>query len=94
MVHAVAGAAGGMVAMRVSSYRCRAHACRASTYPLVSLSVRAQVETKKGDDSTLEAAKKVIQVRFAPSGSSSLWGSGMASVGYTTACHRRLAATP
>ena len=39
-----------------------ADAPRASTYPLVSLSVRAQVETKKGNsDSTIEAAKKVIQ---------------------------------
>lgn len=70
----------------------RAEPHRASTYPLVSLSVRAQVETKKGDDSTLEAAKKVIQVRIALTALLIL--SVMAFPGYTTACPHRSAASP
>ncbi|CDR36618.1 RHTO0S02e04610g1_1 [Rhodotorula toruloides] len=47
-VHAVAGAAGGCIAMAV-------------TYPLVNLSTRSQVEAKSKKESTRSAALKVIQ---------------------------------
>jgi hypothetical protein len=48
-IHALAGAAGGALSMAV-------------TYPLVNLSTRAQVETKKqGNESTLGAVRRIIQ---------------------------------
>ncbi|GJN88130.1 hypothetical protein Rhopal_001086-T1 [Rhodotorula paludigena] len=47
-VHAVAGAAGGCIAMAV-------------TYPLVNLSTRSQVEAKSKHESTRAAVLKVIQ---------------------------------
>ncbi|GAA5863901.1 hypothetical protein JCM8547_005274 [Rhodosporidiobolus lusitaniae] len=47
-VHAVAGAAGGCIAMAI-------------TYPLVNLSTRSQVEAKSGRESTRSAALAVIK---------------------------------
>jgi len=48
MIHAAAGAAGGVVAMSL-------------TYPLIFLSTRAAVETKKNHTSTLDALKKILR---------------------------------
>jgi len=47
VAHALAGAGGGLLSM-------------ALTYPLITLSTRAQVESKKTQMSTLEAVKKII----------------------------------
>lgn len=47
VTHALAGAGGGLISM-------------ALTYPLITLSTRAQVESKKAQMSTLEAVKKII----------------------------------
>ena len=48
IAHALAGAGGGLVAMTL-------------TYPLITLSTRAQVESKRADTSTLEAVKHIIK---------------------------------
>ncbi|EJT97516.1 peroxisomal membrane protein [Dacryopinax primogenitus] len=48
MIHAVAGAAGGVVAMSL-------------TYPLIFFSTRAAVETKNSHRTTLEVLKKVLR---------------------------------
>ena len=47
VAHALAGAGGGLAAM-------------ALTYPLITLSTRAQVESKKAHTNTLEAAQRII----------------------------------
>lgn len=47
IAHALAGAGGGLVAMTL-------------TYPLITLSTRAQVESKRADTSTLDAIKHII----------------------------------
>ncbi|KEF51526.1 uncharacterized protein A1O9_12443 [Exophiala aquamarina CBS 119918] len=47
IAHALAGAGGGLVAMTL-------------TYPLITLSTRAQVESKRADTSTLEAIRHII----------------------------------
>lgn len=47
VAHALAGAGGGLASM-------------ALTYPLITLSTRAQVESKKADTNTLEAAQRII----------------------------------
>lgn len=47
IAHALAGAGGGLAAM-------------ALTYPLITLSTRAQVESKKAHTSTLDAARHII----------------------------------
>ncbi|KAF2861203.1 mitochondrial carrier [Piedraia hortae CBS 480.64] len=47
VAHALAGAGGGLLSM-------------ALTYPLITLSTRAQVEKKKAATSTLDAAKRII----------------------------------
>ncbi|KAI7530132.1 peroxisomal membrane protein PMP47A [Hortaea werneckii] len=47
VAHALAGAGGGLLSM-------------ALTYPLITLSTRAQVEKKKGNTGTLAAAKKIL----------------------------------
>lgn len=47
VVHALAGAGGGLLSM-------------ALTYPLITLSTRAQVESKKAKTNTLQAAKKIV----------------------------------
>ncbi|KAL0258668.1 hypothetical protein SLS55_006167 [Diplodia seriata] len=48
VAHALAGAGGGLLSM-------------ALTYPLITLSTRAQVESKRAQSSTLDAAKRIIQ---------------------------------
>ncbi|KAI9735260.1 MAG: hypothetical protein M1834_001850 [Cirrosporium novae-zelandiae] len=48
VAHALAGAGGGLLAM-------------ALTYPLITLSTRAQVESKKAHSSTLDAARRIVQ---------------------------------
>ncbi|KAF2268940.1 mitochondrial carrier [Lojkania enalia] len=48
VAHALAGAGGGLLSM-------------ALTYPLITLSTRAQVESKRAQSSTLNAAKRIIQ---------------------------------
>ncbi|KAK8247236.1 mitochondrial carrier domain-containing protein [Phyllosticta capitalensis] len=48
VAHALAGAGGGLFSM-------------ALTYPLITLSTRAQVESKRAQSSTLDAAKHIIQ---------------------------------
>ncbi|KAK4982072.1 hypothetical protein LTR66_009498 [Elasticomyces elasticus] len=48
VAHALAGAGGGLLSM-------------ALTYPLITLSTRAQVESKKAETNTLEAAKRIVQ---------------------------------
>ncbi|GAM83304.1 hypothetical protein ANO11243_012910 [Dothideomycetidae sp. 11243] len=47
VAHALAGAGGGLASM-------------ALTYPLITLSTRAQVESKKAQTNTLEAAQRII----------------------------------
>lgn len=47
IAHALAGAGGGLLAMTL-------------TYPLITLSTRAQVESKRADTSTLAAVKHII----------------------------------
>ena len=47
VAHALAGAGGGLLSM-------------ALTYPLITLSTRAQVESKKAQTNTLEAAQRII----------------------------------
>ncbi|EXJ92240.1 hypothetical protein A1O3_00790 [Capronia epimyces CBS 606.96] len=47
IAHALAGAGGGLLAMTL-------------TYPLITLSTRAQVESKRADSSTLDAVKHII----------------------------------
>lgn len=47
IAHALAGAGGGIIAMTL-------------TYPLITLSTRAQVESKRADTSTLAAVKHII----------------------------------
>jgi adenine nucleotide transporter 17 len=47
IAHALAGAGGGLLSM-------------ALTYPLITLSTRAQVESKRADTSTLDAIKHII----------------------------------
>ncbi|EXJ93988.1 hypothetical protein A1O1_02381 [Capronia coronata CBS 617.96] len=47
IAHALAGAGGGLLSMTL-------------TYPLITLSTRAQVESKRADTSTLAAAKHII----------------------------------
>ncbi|MCJ1368650.1 hypothetical protein MMC16_007795 [Acarospora aff. strigata] len=48
IAHALAGAGGGLLSMTL-------------TYPLITLSTRAQVESKKAHSSTLDAAKRIVQ---------------------------------
>lgn len=48
VAHALAGAGGGLLSM-------------ALTYPLITLSTRAQVESKKADTNTLQAVKRIIE---------------------------------
>ncbi|KAI9657121.1 MAG: hypothetical protein M1821_003287 [Bathelium mastoideum] len=48
VAHAMAGAGGGLLSM-------------ALTYPLITLSTRAQVESKKAQSSTLDAARRIVQ---------------------------------
>lgn len=48
IAHALAGAGGGLMAMTL-------------TYPLITLSTRAQVESKRADTSTLAAIKHIVQ---------------------------------
>lgn len=47
VAHALAGSGGGLISM-------------ALTYPLITLSTRAQVESKKADTNVLEAARKIV----------------------------------
>jgi adenine nucleotide transporter 17 len=47
VAHALAGSGGGLISM-------------ALTYPLITLSTRAQVESKKADTNVLQAARKII----------------------------------
>ncbi|THW97130.1 peroxisomal membrane protein PMP47A [Aureobasidium pullulans] len=47
VAHALAGSGGGLISM-------------ALTYPLITLSTRAQVESKKADTNVLQAAQKII----------------------------------
>ena len=47
IAHALAGAGGGLLAMTL-------------TYPLITLSTRAQVESKRADTSTIDAVKHII----------------------------------
>ncbi|OCK84574.1 mitochondrial carrier [Lepidopterella palustris CBS 459.81] len=48
VAHALAGAGGGLFSM-------------ALTYPLITLSTRAQVESKRAQSSTLDAARRIVQ---------------------------------
>lgn len=48
IAHALAGAGGGLLAMTL-------------TYPLITLSTRAQVESKRADTSTLDAVRHIIK---------------------------------
>ncbi|KAF1814443.1 mitochondrial carrier [Eremomyces bilateralis CBS 781.70] len=48
VAHALAGAGGGLLSM-------------ALTYPLITLSTRAQVESKRAQTGTLDAAKRIVQ---------------------------------
>ncbi|KAI9823331.1 MAG: hypothetical protein M1832_002555 [Thelocarpon impressellum] len=48
VAHALAGAGGGLASMTL-------------TYPLITLSTRAQVESKRAQSSVLDAAKRIIQ---------------------------------
>ena len=48
IAHALAGAGGGLLAMTL-------------TYPLITLSTRAQVESKRADTSTLDAIRHIIK---------------------------------
>ncbi|KAL8637233.1 MAG: hypothetical protein Q9228_005473 [Teloschistes exilis] len=48
IAHALAGAGGGLLSMTL-------------TYPLVTLSTRAQVESKRAQSSTYDAARRIVQ---------------------------------
>ncbi|KAL8995047.1 MAG: hypothetical protein Q9169_005146 [Polycauliona sp. 2 TL-2023] len=48
VAHALSGAGGGLLSM-------------ALTYPLITLSTRAQVESKRADSSTLDAVRRIVQ---------------------------------
>jgi adenine nucleotide transporter 17 len=48
VAHALSGAGGGLLSM-------------ALTYPLITLSTRAQVESKRAQSSTLDAARRIIK---------------------------------
>ncbi|KAF3396069.1 Peroxisomal membrane protein PMP47B [Penicillium rolfsii] len=48
IAHALAGAGGGILSMVL-------------TYPLITLSTRAQVESKRADSTTLDAVRRIIQ---------------------------------
>jgi adenine nucleotide transporter 17 len=48
IAHALAGAGGGLLSMTL-------------TYPLITLSTRAQVESKRAHSSTFDAARRIIQ---------------------------------
>jgi adenine nucleotide transporter 17 len=48
VAHALAGAGGGLLSM-------------ALTYPLITLSTRAQVESKRAQSSTLDAARRIVK---------------------------------
>ncbi|KAI9836210.1 MAG: hypothetical protein M1819_001547 [Sarea resinae] len=48
IAHALAGAGGGILSM-------------ALTYPLITLSTRAQVESKRAESSTLDAVRRIVQ---------------------------------
>ncbi|KAL8789609.1 MAG: hypothetical protein Q9213_001045 [Squamulea squamosa] len=48
VAHALSGAGGGLLSM-------------ALTYPLITLSTRAQVESKRAESSTLDAVRRIIQ---------------------------------
>ncbi|KAI9815694.1 MAG: hypothetical protein M1827_002090 [Pycnora praestabilis] len=48
IAHALAGAGGGLLSMTL-------------TYPLITLSTRAQVESKRAQSSTLDAVRRIIQ---------------------------------
>ncbi|KAJ9665376.1 hypothetical protein H2201_004453 [Coniosporium apollinis] len=48
VAHALAGAGGGLLSM-------------ALTYPLITLSTRAQVESKRAQSSTLDAVRRIVQ---------------------------------
>ncbi|OCL07838.1 mitochondrial carrier [Glonium stellatum] len=48
VAHALAGAGGGLLSM-------------ALTYPLITLSTRAQVESKRAQSTTLDAARRIVQ---------------------------------
>ncbi|KAH8723541.1 mitochondrial carrier domain-containing protein [Phaeosphaeriaceae sp. PMI808] len=48
VAHALAGAGGGLLSM-------------ALTYPLITLSTRAQIESKRAQSSTLDAARRIIK---------------------------------
>ena len=52
VAHALAGAGGGLFSM-------------ALTYPLITLSTRAQVESKRAQSSTLGAARRIITGLYA-----------------------------
>lgn len=47
VAHALSGAGGGLLSMML-------------TYPLITLSTRAQVESKRAETSTLEAVKRIV----------------------------------
>ncbi|KAL9114377.1 MAG: hypothetical protein Q9187_007476, partial [Circinaria calcarea] len=48
IAHALAGAGGGLLSMTL-------------TYPLITLSTRAQVESKRAQSSTYDAARRIVQ---------------------------------
>ncbi|KAM0713497.1 hypothetical protein Q7P37_010459 [Cladosporium fusiforme] len=53
VAHALAGAGGGLLSMALTSVQ-------PSGYPLITLSTRAQVESKKGDTNVINAVRKIV----------------------------------
>ena len=64
VAHALAGAGGGLLSMALTyapasaSHNDTLTVCR---YPLITLSTRAQVESKRAQSSTLDAARRIIK---------------------------------
>lgn len=66
--HALAGAGGGLVSMALTYVqaqkthrrRCQHTDWSCNSYPLITLSTRAQVESKKGNTTLLDATKQIL----------------------------------
>lgn len=68
MAHALAGAGGGLLSMALTYelHLHKPHPCATSLtdcarYPLITLSTRAQVESRRAETSALDAARRIIK---------------------------------
>ena len=64
IAHAISGAGGGILSMAltyVTPLSSRRHLTDLLSYPLITLSTRAQVESKRADSGFLDAVKRIVQ---------------------------------